>query len=440
MDTYYPSVLTNDGNTCSQMFISRNTDYMKVHLLKSESHSGQALQDFGRQVGIPRAIKTDNAKAETGYDWTKWCRTYRVKSSTTEPHSPWQNKAERGIGDLGRMVQRNMNRFNAPLSRHGWCQQHCANICNHLASRKLNWRTPHEKLLGDTPDILKFRFHFWEPIQYWEPSKQPESRWKNGRFLGINESSGDDMTYFIETEKDPNEGRNVVLTRSNIRSRYNQNFLPSGEIGSQDELLEENNEGNNNNSITENERNNNININENNNGTRNNIHNILKNNENTIEVESNMADIEFQDDAFNIWNDEEISESDDAMTGNITVRDDIENDINVTKEVTNILNEDEDDYEFNQIINHKWEQGMLILEIELQSGKTYEVPFNVIKKDRPIKVPKYIKNKVVENRRGGKYNTWAKKILVRAQRTIRRLKRIYNISKLTRLFNQQCWR
>ena len=43
---------------------------------------------------------------------------------------------------------------------------------------------------------------------------------------------------------------------------------------------------------------------------------------------------------------------------------------------------------------------------------------------------------MVENRRGGKYNTWAKKILVRAQRTIRRLKRIYNISKLTRLFNQ----
>ena len=249
-----------------------------------------------------------------------------MKSSTTEPHSPWQNKAERGIGDLGRMVQRNMNRFNAPLSRHGWCQQHCANICNHLASRKLNWWTPHKKLLGDTPDILKFRFHFWKPIQYWELSKQPESGWKNGRFLGINESSGDDMTYFIETEKDPNEGRNVVLTRSNIRSRYDQNFLPSGEMGSQDELfsqdelLEENNDRNNNNNITENERNNNININENNNGTRNNIHDILKNNENTIEVESNMADIEFQDDAFNIWNNEEISESDDAMTGNITKR------------------------------------------------------------------------------------------------------------------------
>ena len=76
---------------------------------------------------------------------------------------------------------------------------------------------------------------------------------------------------------------------------------------------------------------------------------------------------------------------------------------------------------------------MLILEIELQSGKTYKVPFNVIKIDCPIEVSKYIKNKVVENRRGGKYNTWAKKILVRAQRTIRRLKRIHNISKLTRL-------
>ena len=39
-----------------------------------------------------------------------------------------------------------------------------------------------EKLIGDTPDISMFRFHFWEPIEYLDPSvKQPDSGWKKGR-------------------------------------------------------------------------------------------------------------------------------------------------------------------------------------------------------------------------------------------------------------------
>ena len=41
------------------------------------------------------------------------------------------------------------------------------------------------------------------------------------------------MTYFLETEKAHNEGRNVVITRSNVRSRYGQHFQPSGEMRSQ---------------------------------------------------------------------------------------------------------------------------------------------------------------------------------------------------------------
>ena len=82
-DTYFPSIITNDGNTCSQMFIGRNTDYMHINLMKTESHSAQALQDFGRNIGIPRAIKLDNAATETGLEWMNWCRKHRIKTATT---------------------------------------------------------------------------------------------------------------------------------------------------------------------------------------------------------------------------------------------------------------------------------------------------------------------------------------------------------------------
>ena len=54
---------------------------------------------------------------------------------------------------------------------------------------------------------------------------------EKGRFLGINWSAGDGMTFYIETGKDPGEGRNVFLTRSNVRSRASSdNSIPSGEI------------------------------------------------------------------------------------------------------------------------------------------------------------------------------------------------------------------
>ena len=84
------------------------------------------------------------------------------------------------------MVRRCMREFDVPMSRHSYCQKWCVDIRNHLASRKLNWRTPKEKLTGETPDISVFRFHFWELIEYYEPNaKQPHDGWEQGRFLGI---------------------------------------------------------------------------------------------------------------------------------------------------------------------------------------------------------------------------------------------------------------
>ena len=60
-DTFFPSIKTNDGNTCSQIFLGRNTDYMHVGLMKSESHATQALQDFSREIGLPKELKSDHA-------------------------------------------------------------------------------------------------------------------------------------------------------------------------------------------------------------------------------------------------------------------------------------------------------------------------------------------------------------------------------------------
>jgi len=373
-DTFFPSEETNDGNTCSQIFLGKNTDYMHVALMNMESHATQALQDFGRNIGLPKGIKSDNAATETGFEWNNWCRKYCVKTTTTEPHSPWQNASERGIGDLGRMVKRNMEKFNAPLSRHGWCQLHCEKIRNHIASRKLNWRTPQEMLIGDTPDISNFRFHFWEPIEYWDPrDKQPRSGWKKGRFLGINWSAGDNMTYYVETEKDPHEGRNVVLTRSNVRSRRRHtNISPSGETDDHTDNGE---------AQTENEAiqpdTNDINQQE-----PQSKNESIRQQETRYEMDQ---DITFHDD---VYDDPFIEESIDNKED--------ETEIGLLgEEIENIINAEEEDYEFRNIVEHRWEAGLLLFTVELESGHTYEIPFSVIKKDRPLKLARYVKNNVV---------------------------------------------
>ena len=217
-DTFFPSIPTNNNETCSQLFIGKETDYMYVQPLRTESHSFSALQDFGCQVGIPQELKTDNAKTETGKKWTDWCRKYLVKTKFTEPHHPWQNYSEHGIGELSKMVKRCMRAFNAPMSRHGWCQLWCCRVRNSLASRKLKWRTPEEKLTGNTPDLSVFRFHFWQEVEWFNiNAKNPEDGWTPGRFLGINDSAGDSMTYYIETKSE--NGHPVVITRSNVRAK-----------------------------------------------------------------------------------------------------------------------------------------------------------------------------------------------------------------------------
>ena len=88
---------------------------------------------------------------------------------------------------------------------------------NVASSRALDWACPLELSTGRTQDISKFRFHLWEPIWYYEKTKTPRDSWKPGRWLGFATGAGDEMTYYIETER--GKGKNVVLIRSTICTR-----------------------------------------------------------------------------------------------------------------------------------------------------------------------------------------------------------------------------
>ena len=161
------------------------SDHWHTYPLRSESQNGIALQDYARYVGNPTSLKTDNAKSELGSVWKDHCWRNCIPNYTTEPHSPWQNPVERSIQDLSSMVQLNMAKYDAPLEFHDYCQEYLCDVHNILANRKLNWKTPLEISEGNTPDISKFHFHFYEPVWYYNATiKSPKYQLLKGRFLG----------------------------------------------------------------------------------------------------------------------------------------------------------------------------------------------------------------------------------------------------------------
>ena len=138
-DTFFASVTSYRGNTCSQFFNGLTSNRWEAFPLKTESQNATALQDYICKVGVPDTLKSDNAQSETGTLWTSVSRDQCLTNETTEPKHPWQNPSEPQIGALNTMVKRVMAAFNVPLGHHDWCQKWCCDVHNHLASHTLSW-------------------------------------------------------------------------------------------------------------------------------------------------------------------------------------------------------------------------------------------------------------------------------------------------------------
>ena len=80
------------GNTCIQIFTDGDGSIF-AYPLKSKADCSNALQELCSQVGVPRELHRDNAPEMNGSDtdFMQTCRSNKIISSVTEPHSPWQN-------------------------------------------------------------------------------------------------------------------------------------------------------------------------------------------------------------------------------------------------------------------------------------------------------------------------------------------------------------
>jgi len=169
--------------------------------LKSEAPT--ALKNFIRDVGIPQTIHSDNAKELMQGEWKKVCNDFMIFTTYTEPHSPWQNRAEGQIQELKHHVQRKMKAKNVPKRLWNCYVKWSCDGKNKTASNlfALEGRTPYEAIYRHPLDISSLcAFDFYEPVWFYDPHSFLEENRILGRWLGEAHHIGQAMCYWVLTK------------------------------------------------------------------------------------------------------------------------------------------------------------------------------------------------------------------------------------------------
>ncbi|MGH7954766.1 MAG: hypothetical protein ACREOZ_02270 [Gloeomargaritales cyanobacterium] len=215
MDTVYPKkgIIMKDylGNTCAQLFVGTESNYLFVALLRRESEAPESLKDYIRYVGCPRHMYSDRSKMQLSRKVQQICRDAFIPQGTTEANSPWQNPCERQVQEVKKVASYFLDLNNAPNKAWGHAMLHAVWCLNRTSRCSLGYITPHEYLFGETPDLSALQFDFWQKIYYLCPSQFPEPREAIGHFLNIAENVADTMTYNLLTSND------TIVARSCVR-------------------------------------------------------------------------------------------------------------------------------------------------------------------------------------------------------------------------------
>ena len=109
----------------------------------------------------------DNAQSETGKRVKKILREYCIKDQQSEAGQQNQNLAESRIGEMKISTNVMMDRTGTPTDLWYLCMKYVVYLLNHLAVRKLDWRTSIEVTTGETPDMSNLlQFHWYEKVYY----------------------------------------------------------------------------------------------------------------------------------------------------------------------------------------------------------------------------------------------------------------------------------
>jgi len=440
-DPFFPAETSVRGYNVAQMFRGDKSGFLFVEFTKGKGYAPCTLQNFIRTVGAPAYISSDNALEETGGEWGAICRTTCITQRTSETEQQNQNKVERTIQDIKRKTKLIIDMNDAPTKFWCYAVAYAVELSNHTAAKRIGWKTPYELHFGDTPDISVFRFTFWEPIYYHDPhARFPNPNLLPARFLGIARTTGDAFTFYIYTQKE--QGRNVVLARSVIRKRHEDE--PKTAMDYEPLPAELESEGhadsNNNNEVSSASR------------TEEEEAAVTMT---TLARTNLIADIlRVAQDSTNELDPETVSERDkaiqrilDANPEEIILGDKLaayegteehtgdhiwhlEDGTYVhmrTDEIYDHIASDTKMEEIDQLIGHQISTvtGKLYILVRWDTGNSTLIEASLLQRDEPHRLATFIRSNPVERSRNGFWNKWALHMIASISRAARRLKTMY---------------
>ena len=193
----------DNGATCAQIFVGRNSLFADVYGMKSDAEFAKALEDVIRRRGAMDLLISDKAQAEISDLVTNLLRAYVIDSWQSEPEHQNQNYFERCYQTIKTYVNRIMDRTGSPPELWLLCLQYVCYVLNRLSVPSLKYDTPIHKATGKWGDISALlHYHFYKPV-YYKVRKKPqfpsESTERKGYWVGVAEHVGDELTYLVLT-------------------------------------------------------------------------------------------------------------------------------------------------------------------------------------------------------------------------------------------------
>ena len=127
------------------------------------SETGRTLKTFVEMVGLPAAMHSDNHRNFSEGLFKRLLRKFGIYATYTEPHSPWQNRAEPAIGEVKTYARRLMQKTRTPIRLWCFCYEYSADVLSLIATGRfdLQGRTPYEAVMNYTPDISEYASFSW---------------------------------------------------------------------------------------------------------------------------------------------------------------------------------------------------------------------------------------------------------------------------------------
>ena len=239
-DTLFASSASRDGHKMVQVIVCHKSKHITIVPMKAKSMVPHALQTFMTEIGIPTAIKSDNAKENTSKQIKELCRNLYIQLQTSEAHRQYQNLAERYIGYLKRTTMTVLQHTGAPPTEWYSCMQYVTWVHNRTARPNLNCRTPIEVLTGGTPDISSLcEFPFWQRLSVHNPDQQiefPTSSITGGHYLGPATNAGSTNCHLILMDNGNQQAKSVAMKETpSLHSSKERGNSPAVQFHSENE-------------------------------------------------------------------------------------------------------------------------------------------------------------------------------------------------------------